>query len=246
MIISLFVSLTGAIQSCLIIQRCSQLAAPNIRGVFGWDWRRKDGQSEHKAFDAKTISLIVWFGSIDLIWAFATLWRCRHQHQLAHYNWKKASIYEPGSQFPSPPPPMVWSPRPRPGGGSGPSLPFLPPSPPPTTPIPTTPTTPTTTTPPAPPTTPTPTTPTTPPTPPTTPTPTTTTTTTSSSSSSSSSSTSTSKPNYVCTHVCPHHRPQGGEDTLEGGGGGGQWNLAHICIRAWLARKNIQKSIRGS
>ena len=27
-------------------------------------------------------------------------------------------------------------------------------------------------------------------------------------------------PNYVCTHVCPHHRPQGGEDTLEGGEGG--------------------------
>ena len=33
---------------------------------------------------------------------------------------------------------------------------------------------------------------------------------------STSTSTSTFKPNYVCTHACPHHRPQGGEDTLEG------------------------------
>ena len=38
---------------------------------------------------------------------------------------------------------------------------------------------------------------------------------------STSTSTSTFKPNYVCTHVCPHHRPQGGGGYLGGGGRGG-------------------------
>ena len=133
----------------------------------------------------------------------------------------------PAPGFPVPPPPMVWSPRPMPrgGGGSGPSLPFLPllllllllllrtPRAPPTT----------TTNAAA--------------------------TTdcccccccccccgycccyycdyyyillyTMSIFTSTSTSTSTFKPNYVCTYACPHHRPQGGEDTLEGGGRGG-------------------------
>ena len=39
--------------------------------------------------------------------------------------------------------------------------------------------------------------------------------------------------NYVCTHVCPHHSPQGGRIPL-GGGGGGRRGLAHIYIYIYI------------
>ena len=66
-----------------------------------------------------------WSDPVFCITTFSAAWMCTYIYIYIHiyiyiYIWARLPVSQP-------PPPMVWSPRPMPrGGGSGPSLPFLP------------------------------------------------------------------------------------------------------------------------